>query len=75
MRPLRTNILRLLVGVVAPLGLELLDEGDVLLLGLLRGGALVDDLLPSVLLGLALIVERESRSVSRSVSAGLAVWY
>lgn len=43
-----------LVLVKAVLGLELLDESDVALLGGLGRDALVDDLLPSVLLGLAL---------------------
>jgi hypothetical protein len=49
-----TDGLGLLVRVVAVLALERLDEVDVALLGLLGGDALVDDLLPSVLLGLAL---------------------
>jgi hypothetical protein len=49
-----TDSLGLLVLIVAARGLEALDEGDVLLLGLLGGGAVVDDLLPCVLLGLAL---------------------
>lgn len=44
----------LLVLVVSVLGLELLDERDVLLLGLLLGDVLVDLLLPGVLLCLAL---------------------
>lgn len=43
-----------LVLVKAVLGLELLDESDVALLGLLGGDALVDNLLPGTLLGLAL---------------------
>lgn len=43
-----------LVLVVAERLLELLDQGDVPRLGLLGGDALVDDLLPCVLLGLAL---------------------
>lgn len=53
---LSTDGLGDLVRVVAARRLELLDEGDVLLLGLLGGDALVDDLLPRVLLGLALYV-------------------
>lgn len=48
------NGLGLLVLVVSVLGLELFDERDVLLLGLVRGDALVDLLLPCVLLCLAL---------------------
>lgn len=43
-----------LVGVEAVGLLELVDEVDVLGLGLLGGGAVVDLLLPGVLLGLAL---------------------
>ena len=43
-----------LVLVKAVLGLELLDESDVALLGGVGRDALVDDLLPGVLLGLAL---------------------
>jgi hypothetical protein len=46
--------LGLLVLVVAVLGLQGLDEGDVLLLGLGGSQALVDELLPGGLLGLAL---------------------
>lgn len=50
-----TNGLGDLVGVVAVLLLELLDEFDVLALGLLRGElVLLDGLLPGVVLGLAL---------------------
>lgn len=51
---LRADGLGLLVGVVAVLLLERVDEGDVLLLGLLRGEVIVDDLLPRALLRLAL---------------------
>lgn len=51
---LRADGLGFLVGVVAVRLLELVDESDVLLLGLLDGLALVDDLLPRVVLGLAL---------------------
>lgn len=54
---LRADGLGFLVGVVAVRLLELVDESDVLLLGLLDGLALVDDLLPRVVLGLALQVE------------------
>lgn len=57
--------LGLLAGVVAVGSLELLDEGDVLGLGLLGGGAVVDLLLPGVLLGLALRV-----GVRRSAGGG-----
>ncbi len=46
--------LGLLVLVVAVLGLHLLDELDVLLLGLLGGEVVVNNLLPCVLLRLAL---------------------
>ena len=51
---LRSNGLGDLVGVVAVLLLELLNESNVPLLGLLGGDTLVDKLLPGVLLGLAL---------------------
>lgn len=50
------NGLGLLVLVVAAGLLEAVDEGDVLLLGLVRGGAVIDNSLPRVLLGLALFV-------------------
>lgn len=50
-----------LVRVEAELGLELLDESDVLLLGSLGAGALVDDLLPGVALGLALQFDKTRR--------------
>ena len=46
-----------LVLIVAVLGLHLLDERDVLLLGLLGGDILVNNLLPCVLLRLALYGE------------------
>lgn len=49
----------LLVLVVAILGLELLNERDVLLLGLVRGDTLVNLLLPRVLLCLALCAGRK----------------
>lgn len=51
---LSTNSLGLLARVVAARLLELLDELDVLLLGVLGGGTGVDDLLPGGLLVLAL---------------------
>lgn len=53
-RSLVANSLGDLVLVKAVLGLELLDKGDVALLGGLGGDALVDNLLPGALLGLAL---------------------
>jgi hypothetical protein len=60
-----------LVGVEAVRLLELVDEVDVLGLGLLGGGALVDLLLPGVLLGLALrIGGKRSADVLRSVERG-----
>lgn len=40
---------------VTVLLLERLDESDVLLLGILRGDTLIDELLPCVSLGLALL--------------------
>lgn len=54
--PLSTNSLGLLVRVVAVLGLQLLHESDVLLLGLLDIDTLIDLLLPCVLLCLALFI-------------------
>ena len=51
---LSSNGLRHLALVIAILGLELLHQRNVLLLGLLGRDALVDLLLPSVLLRLAL---------------------
>lgn len=51
------NSLRNLVGIKAVSNLQLLNKRNVLLLGLLRGHALIDNLLPRALLGLALEVE------------------
>lgn len=55
---LSANRLGDLVCVVAVFALELLDQRNVLLLGLLGSDALVDDLLPCVLLGLALYLPK-----------------
>jgi len=49
-----SNGLGLLVLVVTVGLLQLLDQGDVSLLGLLGGDALVDNLLPGLVLGFAL---------------------
>ena len=49
-----TDSLGLLALVVAARNLELLNESNVTLLGLLGGDALIDDLLPGILLGLTL---------------------
>ena len=65
-----TNGLGLLVLVVSATLLQLLDEGNVLLLGLVRGNALIDELLPSVLLGLALEVEHARARGLGDVLAG-----
>jgi hypothetical protein len=54
---LSANGLGLLGGIVAQRNLELLDESDIALLGIVGSGALVDLLLPSVVLGLALEIE------------------
>jgi hypothetical protein len=60
-----------LVGIEAVRVLELVDEVDVLGLGLLGSGALVDLLLPGVLLGLALrIGGKRSADGLRSVERG-----
>lgn len=53
-----TNGLGLLGLVIAVFRLELLDLGDVLLLGLLGGEAVVNNLLPGIVLGLALFIGR-----------------
>lgn len=64
-----TNSLGLLVLIVAARGLEALDKGDVLVLGLLGGGAVVDDLLPCVLLGLALNATNTISAIEEHVCA------
>lgn len=51
-----TDGLGLLGLVIAVFRLELLNLGDILLLGLLGGETVVDSLLPGVVLGLALFL-------------------
>jgi hypothetical protein len=63
------NLLGRLVCVVTVLCLEGLDELDVLLLSLLGSGALIDDLLPRVVLGLALEVEHTGLGSLRDILA------
>lgn len=72
---LRANSLGLLVRVEAVRLLELLDESNVPLLGLLGGDALVDELLPGALLRLALYSEAALVSFSsRICDGGLGGW-
>lgn len=69
-----THGLGLLVGIVAVLLLHLFDLGNVLLLSLLRGDAVINGLLPRVVLGLALVcVSKGERGQRKLSERGMAL--
>jgi hypothetical protein len=70
---LPTHGLGLFVGIVAVLLLHLLDLGNVLLLSLLRGDAVINGLLPRVVLGLALVCVSKGEGQRKRPACGMAL--